>query len=127
MRRAALAACLLAACCAPAGAGAAGCYSKLDLPLYPGQRPAFRHPREFGRLYIGSPRSYAAEPREVVAAGKALTLGAAAAGFAGARDPYTAAGFFLIGLINAGDLGAALKDRSRPASDWSFLWSRDKR
>lgn len=126
MRRLTLAAALLAAPFSPALARPPAFYSRLDLPLYPGQPPAFRHPREFDRLYIGSPRSYAAEPREVALAGKTLTLGAAAAGLGQAKDPLTAAGFFLIGLINARDLSAALKDRSRPASSWSFIWTRDK-
>lgn len=100
-------------------------YSKLDLPFYSylGQT---QHPKQIDKLYIGSARSYAAEPIEVVIIGKSFNTGLAAAGAIKASDPLSTAAFLLIGLINAHDLSRSLKQKDRPASDWSFIWSRGK-
>jgi len=100
-------------------------YSKLD--LYSLTRPkAAQHPARFDRAYIGSDRSYAAEPKEIVILGKSLTTGLAAAGALQASDPLSAAGFLLIGLFGVRDLSRTLKQPSQPRSDWSFIWSRNK-
>lgn len=100
--------------------------SMLDLPAYT-FKPRPQHPARFDRSYIGSPRSYAAEPEEIVIAGKTLTTGLAAAGAFSASDPLSAAGFLLIGLFSVRDLSNAVKQPRPPRSSWSFIWSRDKR
>lgn len=100
--------------------------SRLDLPVYTQSlRP--QHPTKFDKSYIGSPRSYAAEPKEIVIAGKTLTTGLAAAGAFGASDPLSAAGFLLIGLFSVRDLSRAVKQPRQPPSGWFFIWSRAKR
>jgi len=125
MKKAACLSALLALAPSAASAGNIYFYSKLDLPLYTYPRQA-RRPTEIDKLYIGSDRSYAAEPLEIVVAGKSLTAGMAAAGALKASDPFATAGFLLIGLISTRDLSRALKE-PHPRSSWSFIWSRNKR
>lgn len=99
--------------------------SKLDLPAYTLPLRT-QHPARFDKSYIGSDRSYAAEPKEIVILGKTLTTGLAAAGAFSASDPLSTAGFLLIGLFSVRDLSRAIKQPRQQRSDWSFIWSRDK-
>jgi hypothetical protein len=98
--------------------------SKLDLPAHT-LSPRPQHPTRFGKSYIGSPRSYAAEPKEIEIAGKTLTTGLAATGALKASDPLSTAGFLLIGLLGVRDISRAIK-QPRQRSSWSFIWSRSK-
>ncbi len=98
--------------------------SRLDLPVYT-LHPRLQHPKRFDKSYIGSPRSYAAEPKEIAIAGKSLTTGLAAAGAFSASDPLSTAGFLLIGFFSVRDLTHAIKQPRQPSS-WSFIWSRNK-
>ena len=97
-------------------------YSKLDLPLYVYQKPV-HNPAVIDRLYIGSDKSYAEEPREVKIIGKSLSLGIAVAALLQPAGPLMAAGFLLVGLINAKDLVTAVKSKPARRSEWSFIGS----
>jgi hypothetical protein len=101
-------------------------YSKLDIPVFgltATPRPTVI-PMAAGRMYIGSDKSYAAEPKEVQVAGRTLTLGLVAAALCHPLAPVMAAGFLLIGAYNAHQLIATLNAPPKRRSEWSFLWTR---
>jgi len=111
-------------CAGPARASskALGFYSKLALPVYSFEDPA-RQPAAISRLYIGSNKSYAAEPKEIAIAGRTLSAGVSAAALLQPLSPLAAAGFFIVGAYNVSELISLLTSRSSPRSEWSFIWS----
>jgi hypothetical protein len=87
----------------PARAARMDYYSKLDLPVYAVNAQATSR-WQAPSLYIGSDKSYAAEPKAVRVAGRSFTLGLAIAGLLQPLGPLVAAGFLLVGVYNAGHL-----------------------
>ena len=104
----------------PAVAGRMDFYSKLDLPVNSADKKTFgiERPRS---LYIGSDKSYAAEPKAVRVIGRSFSLGLAIAGFFQPLGPVMAAGFLLIGAYNARQLAAEISSKPSPKAEYSCL------
>ena len=100
-------------------------YSQLDLPIYTVESRSAGIPQQIGPSYIGSDKSYAAEPKEVRIIGRSLSLGFVVIGLVHPAGLVSAAGFLIVGLINGKALAGDLTRKPKPASQWDFLWSRN--
>ena len=105
-----LAGCIVFSATGSAVAGRMAFYSKLDLPVYAMNKRASEGERS-SSLYIGSDKSYAAEPKAVRIAGRSFSLGFAILGFLQPLGPVMAAGFLLIGAYNAKQLAAEISSK----------------
>ena len=105
-----LAGCIVFSATGSAVAGRMAFYSKLDLPVYAMNKRASEGERS-SSLYIGSDKSYAAEPKAVRIAGRSFSLGFEILDFLQPLGPVMAAGFLLIGAYNAKQLAAEISSK----------------
>lgn len=78
-------------------------------------------------MYIGSDKSYAAESKEVRIIGRSLNVGLAVAALSQPLAPIVAVGFLIVGVCNAAALVSTVSSKPEPRSQWTFLWSKNKK